>query len=292
MYTREVVQRSLLNKLDYCSQHGDTTCHLSTNSSDTCNSFVWEKEFMLLRHLHEHEWLLWVDCDALIVNVSLSLDSVSQHAQLNEDLIVYRDRNFYNLGVLMIRSSPWSEWFLRELLNMRDWIEYLGGSWRDQKALTILLDKYPDIHSRIRVVEASVINSYAPRFHPGDFIYHQVNCKYSKAGGKAKINKCQSKFLEQAQRSREGRGHYGQQLNAKMPHVEDLELKVSKVRPTLLESFRCMVRKLALIYLDTSKPHHFPTKPYTTLHDDVKADARPRRAETIHIIGTARIDTA
>jgi hypothetical protein len=77
----------------------------------------------------------------------------------------------------MIRSSEWSEWFLRELLDMRDWMEHMWGGWRDQKALTILLRDNPDIHSHIRVVEASVINSYAVSFSSGDFIYHQVSVK-------------------------------------------------------------------------------------------------------------------
>eukprot|EP00959_Pyramimonas_sp_CCMP1952_P354955 7435426-Pyramimonas_sp.AAC.2 len=169
----------------------------------------------------------------------------------------------------MIRSSPWSEWFLRELLNMRDWVEYLGGSWRDQKALTILLHKYPDIHSHIRVVEASVMEvgrNIGKTVAIAVCIQIRVNCKYSKAGGKAKINKCQSKFLEQAQQSREesyGGGH----LIGKLPSMDELDLKASKVRPTLLESFRCMVRKLALIHLDTSQTHQFPTKPYA-LHAD------------------------
>eukprot|EP00242_Pyramimonas_sp_CCMP2087_P015129 CAMPEP_0198217868 /NCGR_PEP_ID=MMETSP1445-20131203/66220_1 /TAXON_ID=36898 /ORGANISM="Pyramimonas sp., Strain CCMP2087" /LENGTH=342 /DNA_ID=CAMNT_0043894703 /DNA_START=302 /DNA_END=1330 /DNA_ORIENTATION=+ len=262
MYTKLVVQTSLLNKLDFCSQHNDTACHLSTESSDKCNSFVWEKEFMLLRHLHEHEWLLWVDCDALMVDLARSLESISQHAQPTEDLIVYRDRNFYNLGVMMIRSSAWSEWFLKTLLEMRDWVEHLGGAWRDQKALTILLHKYPEIHSHIRLVNASAINSYAPRFRPGDFVYHQVNCKYSKAGGKAKINMCQQKFLERAQWSRETSQAEGGKLVADLPPVETLNLKASKVRPSLMQSFGCITRKLALMHLDTTKAHLFPTKPF------------------------------
>eukprot|EP00959_Pyramimonas_sp_CCMP1952_P004600 96484-Pyramimonas_sp.AAC.1 len=90
MYTVDVVQTSLLNKLDYCSRHIDTTCHLSTESSDKCNSFVWEKEFSLLRHLHLHDWLLWVDCDALMANLTQSLETVAQHAQPTDDLIVIR----------------------------------------------------------------------------------------------------------------------------------------------------------------------------------------------------------
>ena len=90
MYTRELVQSSLLNKLEYCSQQDDTACHLSTRSSDNCNSFVWEKEFSLQRHLHEHEWLLWADCDALMTNLTLSLDSVTKQAQPGDDLLVIR----------------------------------------------------------------------------------------------------------------------------------------------------------------------------------------------------------
>eukprot|EP00240_Pyramimonas_obovata_P013484 CAMPEP_0118928130 /NCGR_PEP_ID=MMETSP1169-20130426/5457_1 /TAXON_ID=36882 /ORGANISM="Pyramimonas obovata, Strain CCMP722" /LENGTH=256 /DNA_ID=CAMNT_0006870039 /DNA_START=313 /DNA_END=1083 /DNA_ORIENTATION=- len=252
MYTIDVVQTSLLNKLDYCSRHNDTTCRLSTESSERCNSFVWEKEFSLLRHMRLHDWLLWVDCDALMANLTQSLETIAQHAQPTDDLIVIRDHNFYNLGVLMIRSSKWSEWLLKELLDMRDWMEHMRGNWRDQKALTILLKNNPDIHSHIRVVEASVLNSYAASFTPGDFIYHQVNCKQD-PGGLESLVRCREEFLEKAQRIREATREGNNLLE--LPSNRELHLTPSAVWPSFSEAFGCVVRKLAVLHKDRTKPY-------------------------------------
>jgi hypothetical protein len=51
---------------------------------------VWEKEFSLLRYLRAHEWLIWVDCDALMANLTQSLETIARHAQPSEHLILYR----------------------------------------------------------------------------------------------------------------------------------------------------------------------------------------------------------
>ena len=77
----------------------------------------------------------------------------------------------------MIRSSKWSEWFLREMLSLRDWMESMKGAWRDQKALIVLMKKHPDIRSHIGVVERNSLNSYAVFWRTGDLIYHQVSVR-------------------------------------------------------------------------------------------------------------------
>jgi len=253
MYTRDVVQTSLLNKLEYCSQQDDTACHLSTQSSDKCNSFVWEKEFSLLRHLHEHEWLLWADCDAVMTNLTLSLDSVTQQAQPGDDLLVIKDHQFYNLGILMIRSSKWSEWFLREMLSLRDWMESMKGAWRDQKALIVLMKKHPDIRSHIGVVERNSLNSYAVFWRTGDLIYHQVNCKPQPDNLKnGYFPKCRELFMEKAKWARETAT-----LIHKLPSSAAIEglLKTPAVQPNLYERFWCWTRKLGVRHLNMSKPY-------------------------------------
>jgi hypothetical protein len=75
---------------------------------------------------------------------------------------------------MLVRRSPWSKWLLTEMLNLRDWMEWMHGTWRDQKALIVLLESHPDIHDHIRVVKDADFNSFPGKYQPGDFVYHQV----------------------------------------------------------------------------------------------------------------------
>jgi hypothetical protein len=67
-----------------------TACHVTAESSDLCTSFKWQKAFALLRHMDEHEWLLWVDGDALISNMSKRLDDIARQALPHEDIIIVK----------------------------------------------------------------------------------------------------------------------------------------------------------------------------------------------------------
>ncbi|KAK3258393.1 hypothetical protein CYMTET_32559 [Cymbomonas tetramitiformis] len=195
MFTEEVALASLQNKMDYCDLHDDVTCHLRTSGTDVCTSFVWEKEFSLLRHLRDHEWLLWADCDALITNFSRPLSSIVDAAGPDHNLIVIEDHNYYNLGVLMLRSGDWAEWLITELLKPRDVIEYSPGAWRDTKSFRDLVAKHPEVISRIKVVEKKRLQSYDMDWDLHDFIYHQPNCKYNLKTKMDGVLDCRRRFL-------------------------------------------------------------------------------------------------
>lgn len=43
-----------------------------------------------MRHLHEHEWLLWVDCDALITDPRMPLERLVNMAMDSHEIMVRR----------------------------------------------------------------------------------------------------------------------------------------------------------------------------------------------------------
>jgi len=269
LFTRETVELSLLNKLDYCALHSATTaCHVTTESDDLCVSFKWQKAFSLLRYMDQHEWLLWVDGDALIANMATPLEYFVRQAQPQEDVILIKDGQFYNTGVMMIRRSSWSKWLLTEMLSLRDWMEWMHGTWRDQKALIILLERYPNIRSHMRIVAGADFNSFPSRYQPGHFVYHQVNCKShrrppkeapqhlheeARARTEAKISACRANFTAHARRVRaEGRA-----LNssAGFPSAEVLDLREeADAWPSLITSVGCYWRRLLVLHRSRDQP--------------------------------------
>ena len=45
------------------------------------------------------------------------------------------------------------QWLMQKMLERRDWIEWMLGKWRDQKAFRMLLNEHPEIVNKVFVVD-------------------------------------------------------------------------------------------------------------------------------------------
>ena len=77
---------------------------------------AWGKLLALQEALETYDYALYLDLDLAIVQPMLSLEGfVGRLEEEGKDLLVAEDGNGVNTGVMLLRKSEWSQWFLGEL---------------------------------------------------------------------------------------------------------------------------------------------------------------------------------
>jgi hypothetical protein len=127
------------------------------------------------------EWLLFSECDAMITNLSISIDD-----KIDPDyhFILPVDRLNLNSGNFLARNSPEGRAYLQMIVDSEP--EYVNRDWAEQQVIIDTIEEYSDI---VKIVPQRYMNSYEPAIYdycdarfdimgnsaawePGDWIVH------------------------------------------------------------------------------------------------------------------------
>lgn len=140
----------------------------------------WSKVKVLRKYLTDYEYVLWVDIDVLFVTHRQKLEWIaSRHP--NASLIIAKDLNGINCGVMLWRRSSWSFDFLDRLWHFKG---NRGHVWQEQYAMMELLrENANDDAKNVAIIPQRELNAYtynaqedAARFRDGDLLVHFANC--------------------------------------------------------------------------------------------------------------------
>ena len=141
---------------------------------------TWNKVRVLLDMINRttHEWILWLDTDAVVTNRSISLGDIissaeSYPAHTAVDLILCDDIGGWelNTGVMLWRNTPWAKAILAKLWDM----EHLPHMQGAEQAQLIKLLRHEDPKKfRHHIFDQRVFNAH-PKVHTeGMFIIHMM----------------------------------------------------------------------------------------------------------------------
>jgi hypothetical protein len=157
------------SKREYAKRHGYTPL-LERESVDLSRAPTWGKIMMLSAALMDHDIAFWIDADAMILDLSISVhDLLAQDDQESgpSDLYISKDHNGINCGVFLMRSTDTAARFLEDVWERT---EFKNHYWHEQAAMMALLaEKYP---IKVTYLPKRAINSYPSDYGPGDFIIH------------------------------------------------------------------------------------------------------------------------
>lgn len=163
------------NKKLYCDRHGydfrlrvqERSYPVSVAAKKPSGETEWpyagfDKILFLEEVLNEnaHDWLMWLDCDTLITNLSTKIESVIE-ANFDRDFLFCGDSSNINAGVILIKNSEKSRRYIehlkRRMFELASHNEFLFGEEQ-----TALIDSYakPEYADTIRVLPQKVMNSY------------------------------------------------------------------------------------------------------------------------------------
>ena len=181
-FSEELIRLSQLNKQQYCDAHDDVFCFLYNATMDVKFSSKWNKYPLVARSLEFHDLVIWMDCDTVFTNISLTLREIGLF-RVKKDLVLTSDHNGINTGVFVVKRSEWSHDFLSLVYAQRVSVDYFnskgkGSGFVDQQGLHILREKFFskdefDNHTVLSAAFTRNLNSYCTS---GGLIHHRVNC--------------------------------------------------------------------------------------------------------------------
>ncbi|KAI1321229.1 hypothetical protein EDD11_007795 [Mortierella claussenii] len=133
---------------------------------------AWAKIKILEEELErdENDWIFWIDTDALITNMDISLE---RFLDSRYSLLITRDLNFLNAGVFFLRVNDWSRHYMRGVMskispdsNEQDWM------------IKLLEDPLYEGDRQVKYLPQCSFNSYwhikalHAMYRPGDFVIH------------------------------------------------------------------------------------------------------------------------
>ncbi|KAI8338488.1 galactosyl transferase GMA12/MNN10 family-domain-containing protein [Chlamydoabsidia padenii] len=180
--------RAAMNKRDYALKHGYSFVARSAEFAQEAalgqRKTVWGKIDVVEKVLPKYEWIFWLDMDAVVMNQDRKVqDILDQVKQLypdgadtfddRVDFIVSRPHRdpMINAGVFLMRNTPWSMQFLRDVQKTQQW--YQRGPSYEQGAMWDIM-RMPEHKDKVFLLDRDdhTFNTFPKYYQPGDFVVH------------------------------------------------------------------------------------------------------------------------
>lgn len=132
----------------------------------------WNKVKILMNHLPEQEFVIWVDSDAIFTDFNKSWEEIIAKAP-DKDFWVCNDIGGWtlNTGVMVMRNTPWMSNVLEELWSM----EHIPHSKAaEQSSLISLLNNIDPEFKKWHIFDQREFNCHPKKHEEGDFVLHMM----------------------------------------------------------------------------------------------------------------------
>jgi hypothetical protein len=160
----------------YCARHG-YALHLYRDVPAEAGPGAtgnWLKPWVLLRHLDQHEWIVWIDADVLVVDQSQPLEPLLA----GRDRIVATDMSWrFNSGIMGFRNTDENRAVLTEIEQAIGGIEdksntYASGG--DQDVFIKVLDRHGMAHDH-DLLDCTTLNTPYQLQGASSFMVHYMH---------------------------------------------------------------------------------------------------------------------
>jgi hypothetical protein len=169
-------------KIEYCNRYGYEFFVLKETKYSPIMGFNKIAYVLdIFKQRPDIEWLLFSECDAMITNLTVSIDD-----KIDPDyhFILPVDRLNLNSGNFLARNSPEGRAYLQMIVDSEP--EYVNRDWAEQQVIIDTIEEYSNI---VKIVPQRYMNSYEPAIYdycdarfdimgnsaawePGDWIVH------------------------------------------------------------------------------------------------------------------------
>lgn len=155
----------------YCLSHGYDFSSIWLAGIESWPEKVWQKIPILQSYLREgfHEWLMWIDADALIMNQKITIETLIGLTPPDTQLIACRDYESMgiNAGVLLLKNCEDSLKFLDAVESKKD--QFINHRYPEQDAMGDSLHLL-----KVSYLPHWSLNSFWLSWVPGDFVAHHA----------------------------------------------------------------------------------------------------------------------
>ncbi|CAO3654084.1 unnamed protein product [Cunninghamella echinulata] len=180
--------RAAMNKRAYALKHGYSFVARSAEFAQEAlraeRKTVWGKVDVIEKVLPKYEWIFWLDMDAVVMDQNRRLEDLLEEVKKSYplgaetfdrqiDLVIARPHRdpMINAGVFLMRNTPWSMQFLRDVQKTTSW--YNKGSSYEQGAMWDAM-QLPENKANVYLLDRDdhTFNTFPKYYLPGDFVVH------------------------------------------------------------------------------------------------------------------------
>lgn len=173
----DIAKISVPNFRKYARRHG-YDCRVYDSALDPTRLTKWSKYIAMLSAMH-YEWVCWADCDALFMNMSLSVEDMLSEALAKKPgakMIFGADFNGLNSGLILAKGDEWTRQCLQTILFCRDLILESpdGFGPKEQNTIKTLMRTFRNIEEGTLIHSRKQFHQLygAFQFEPGDYFLH------------------------------------------------------------------------------------------------------------------------
>lgn len=176
LYTKEIDEYAIYSELsikDYCKKHG-YDFHIYREAIDKNGSANWSKASILLNHIDDYDYIIWMDSDTLIFNSEKRFESIIQKAPKKFILATkdIGDHCMLNSGVLIFKSHNYTKNLITKWRDFNGDKSSLYASGGDQEILCEILRKSDGFGFNRKIFEMNEFNTDPRLVNKDTFILH------------------------------------------------------------------------------------------------------------------------
>lgn len=154
-----LMEKTSISIKNFCEKNG-FDYEIRIISDNYTKPASWYKVDFLLDEINknQHEYILWVDTDAIIhdVNFNIVEDIIMRYT--DKEIFLSKDYNNLNCGIILLKCSEYTKNLFETVASMT---QYLYHIWWEQAAfLDLYSQNYLDCKNKIQVIDQVLFNSY------------------------------------------------------------------------------------------------------------------------------------
>lgn len=124
-----VMKKALYNRHSYARHHGYDVVNVN-HLIDHTRPVAWSKFLGILHYLHQYDYLMYIDMDAVIMQPSITIQSLiyATEQSASADLIMQSDWNGPNTGIFLAKNTTWTRDFLQLAWNQKQLLKKKKGT--------------------------------------------------------------------------------------------------------------------------------------------------------------------
>ena len=182
LYTEEIKEYAIHSEIsikDYCKKQG-YDFHIYRESIDKNSSANWSKASILLKHIDDYDYIVWMDSDTLIFNPNKTFESIIQKAPrkfiwATKDI---GDHCMINSGVIIFRNHAYIKNIIKKWRDFNGDKSSLYASGGDQEILCEILRKSDGFGFNRKIFEMNEFNTDPRLVNEDTFILHFMAYPY------------------------------------------------------------------------------------------------------------------
>jgi GR25 family glycosyltransferase involved in LPS biosynthesis/lipopolysaccharide biosynthesis glycosyltransferase/predicted O-methyltransferase YrrM/mannosyltransferase OCH1-like enzyme len=175
MYTSDISEFGTYSEesiKDYCLKN-NYTFYIYRSNPDPHSSPNWAKPKLILNHIIDHDYIIWMDSDTIILNPEKKIEDIT--GSTKKEIIASSDiggKSMINSGVIFFKNSEFCLKILESWKNFKGDKSHLYASGGDQEILCSLIRQVDPINAHTEIMDMSAFNT-DPRLVKDDtFILH------------------------------------------------------------------------------------------------------------------------